>query len=338
MSFIHYVESLLGEAKWNTSEMEASWNCPFCTSRGETEDTKERFRMNRVKLLGVCYNCGWGGNAVSFVRDYQGLTWAESLDVVNFYTDFTPLPQDVFDEVFDRIYLEGKDVGITKKVIPLPSDYKLLAGSTSMMADPFRKYAESRLLTEKQIDLHGIGFCPEGEMKLPNGDTIYLRNRLVTQVFGDNGEPQYWMGRAIRDMKPKTLNPTGGLNTLNKSDVIFNLNNAKKTGVAVLTEGVFDATTIGNSGIALFGKTMSAKQLLLLIKAEFRKIFVMLDGDAIKNAFHICDTLSKHIPEVYFCYTGNADPNELGRKGCLEVLKNAERYNKLTSLKYKLSM
>ncbi len=310
---------------------------PFCVSRGETADTKKRFRFNKEKLVGVCYNCGWGGNAVTFVRDLNNLTWADALDIVNFYSEFKPLPADVFEEVFDRIYIEGKDTEVDRNYIPLPSDFKLLSNSNSLIAEPIRKYAKSRNLTEKQIEIHGMGFCPTGEIILPNNKSTFIDNRLITQVFDDNGKPVYWMGRSIlKDAKPKTFNPVGGRNTINKTDVIFNLNNAKKTGFAVISEGVFDATTIGNSGTALFGKTLSVKQLLLLIRADLEAVYVMLDPDAKKNALVIADLLSKHLNKVFLCDLRGGDPNEVGKRACFEALKTAEKYDQFTALKYRL--
>lgn len=310
---------------------------PFCTERGETEDTRYRFRFHREKLVGVCYNCGWGGNAVTFVRDLHKLSWSEAFDIVNFYTEFSPLPKDVFEEVFDRIFLEGKDVEGERKYIPLPSDFKLLADTSSVMAEPIRKYAKKRLLTDKQIALHGVGFCPEGEVTLPNKSIVRINNRLIIQTFNEQDKPIYWMGRALKEgVKPKTFNPVGGKHTINKTDVIFNLNNAKKTGVAVINEGVFDATTVGQSGVALFGKTMSVKQLLLLIKADLEAVYIMLDPDALSSALKIAELVSQHIPNTYFCALKGGDPNEVGKRGCLEAIKNAEKFDKLTALKYKL--
>jgi DNA primase len=193
------------------------------------------------------------------------------------------------------------------------------------------------LLTERQIALHGVGYCPEGETTLPDGRKTYLSNRLFVQVFDENNSPIYWVARALfKDMKPKVFNPVGGANTINKADVIFNLNNAIKTGVIVLSEGVFDAITVGDSGTALLGKTMSVYQLLLLIKSGVDTIYLLLDPDAIESELKLADLLSKHIKNVYLCSTVGGDPNEVGRKGCLQALKSAERYSKLTALKYKL--
>lgn len=339
MSFVLYIESQLGEARWNSSETEASWCCPFCEKRGESEDTRYRFRFNVNKLVGVCYNCAWGGNAIDFIRELQGLSYGESLDILNFYAEYKPLPASVFDEVFDKIFLEGKEVNLNKKVVPLPKDFKLLHGTKALTSKPFIDYAKSRGLTDEQIELHGVGFCPEGEIKLENGKSFYLKERLIIQVFNEKGEPVYWMGRALRgNAKPKTFNPVGTANSYGKTDVVFNLNNARKHDVCVITEGVFDATTVGSNGVALFGKTMNVKQLVQILNAKFKRVYVMLDNDALKNAIDVCEMLSKHIPETFLCHIeeNGGDPNGIGKVGCLNVLKQAEKYNHLTAAKYKL--
>ena len=326
--FIDYLESVLGEAKWNTAYTEANWDCPFCT------DSRTRFRMNKYSLKGHCFNCNWGGNAITFVRDFQKITWNEALDVVNFYQDFRPLPENVYDEVFDQIYLE--DYEVEKRPIPLPKDFKLLHNTQSVMADKFYKYARKRRLTDKQIELHGVGFCPEGEIKLSEDKTTFLRNRLIMQAFDDDNNAIYWNARAIsKKLKPKSINPTSGVNTINKSDVVFNLNNAKKHGVVVVTEGIFDAATVGDFGVDLFGKTLAVKQLMQLIRADLEAAYIMLDPDALEDAIKMGMLLSKHIP-TYLCNLKGGDPNEVGRKGCAQALRDAEKFDRFTALKYKL--
>lgn len=329
--FVDYMEELLGEAKYNLSRTEANWDCPFC------DDSRTRFRMHTSKLAGHCFNCGWGGSAIKFVSDYQRVGWHDALDIVNFYEEYRPLPQNVFEEVFDRLIIAGQDSELTRKYIPLPSDFKLLSNSASLQAKRYLDYAKSRGLSDKQIALHGLGFCPVGEIKLTEEKSTNLDNHLFIQTYDDRNDPIYWMARAIRkDIKPKAFNPVGVTNTINKSDVIFNFNNAKKHGVVVINEGVFDATTVGDYGTALFGKTLSARQLLQLIQADLDAVYIMLDPDALKDALKIADLLSKHIKNVYLCDLQDGDPNEVGRKGCLSALAKAERYTALTSLKYKL--
>lgn len=330
--FVDYLEQMLGPAKFDLAQIEANFDCPFC------DDTRKRFRMNTNSLVCWCFNCSWGGNAVSFIQRYQRIKLSEALDIVTFYQDFRPLPQDVYEEVFDRLFLEGVESADDKRYIPMPSDFRLLSGSSSLQAKKFLEYARMRGLSDQQIVVHGVGWCPEGEVKLSEDRKTYLNRHLIVQTYDEQYKPLYWMGRAIvNEVKPKAFNPVGGVRTINKSDVIFNLNNAKKSGVVVLNEGVFDAMTVGDSGVAMFGKTLSAKQLLQLIRTGIDTIYIMLDPDAIEDAIKIATLLSKHIKNVFLCNLRGGDPNEVGKKGCLESLQDAERFNKLVALKYKLT-
>lgn len=330
--FLDYMESVLGEARMSTSGVEANFDCPFCS------DTRHRFRMNVYKLRGYCFNCQWKGNAVSFVRDFNHVNSTEAFDIVNFYQDFKPLPQDVYEEVFDELFMS--DIELEKRYIPLPSDFKLLHNTKSVQAKRFLKYAQKRHLTEEQIEVHGVGWCPDGEIVIKNSKgeekRTFLRERLIVQAFGDNNKPVYWNARAINDkIKPKSFNPVGGFNTINKTDVLFNLNNAKKHGVAVLGEGVFDATAIGKYGICGFGKTLAMNQLIQLIKADLEALYIMYDPDALGDAIKTCGMTFKHIP-TYLCTLDGGDPDEVGKKGIAKALKTAEKFDNFTALKYKL--
>ncbi|MGJ8565133.1 CHC2 zinc finger domain-containing protein [Bacillus subtilis] len=330
--FVDYVVGFLGDPRWNLAETEAQWCCPFCT------DTRYRFRINADTLQAYCFNCQWKGNAVKFVADYQKLNFHEALDIVNFYQDFRPLPEDIYEEVFDKLY--DVEYEPEKTYISLPEDFKRLDYTKSYMAKRYFKYAYKRGLTDKQISIHGAGFCPEGKIvtKTKSGEEkqSFLRNRLILQAYNDEGEPIYWNARAILDnIVPKSYNPTGGIRTINKSDVIFNFNNAKKKGACVITEGIFDATTVGSLGVSIFGKTLSTKQLLQLVQADLEAVYIMLDPDALEDAIKMATMVSKHISNTYICYLKGGDPNEVGRKGCLRAIKEAEKFDNYTAIKYK---
>lgn len=335
--FIDYIEAELGEAEWNSRGVEASWDCPFCTMRGETQDTRKRFGFNESKLVGNCFNCGWKGNAVTFVKDIRGIGWREAIDTVNVYVDYRPLPTNVFDEVYSGLYLEGFSVEEVKSPPKLPEDYRVIVDSRSIVKDRYINYAKSRGVSHSQLETYLMGYCMEGETEFSSGKKIKLNNHLFILNPTDRGVT-YWMARALNPTaKPKTFNPPSSNTILGKSDVVFNLDYAKKTGVVVITEGVFDALTVGQSGVALFGKMMSTSQYLDLINCGVDTMYVMLDGDARSYALEICERLNRVIDNVYFCEMGNSDPNDLGPEGCLRVLTQAQRYSPLTSIKLKLA-
>ncbi len=66
-----------------------------------------------------------------------------------------------------------------------------------------------------------------------------------------------------------------------RSQVLYNLHNAEKHNLVVITEGVTDAARVGASAVALLGKGMSREQIrLLLERCGHARVAVLLDSDA----------------------------------------------------------
>lgn len=325
------MERLLGPAKWNSAHTEAQWDCPFCG------DKRKRFRMNSKSLLAYCFNCDWRGSAVRFLQDYEHLNVHDAFDVINNYQEFTPLPHNLYDYIYEELYGHELDINYHHKyTIPLPDDFELLYGNHSIRSKNFMRYARKRGLSDNQLYVHGVGFCSNGKIDLGNNHFAHVDNHLIVQTFNDHNDPIYWMGRAINNkIKPKAYNPQGKEGFYNKSDVVFNLNNAKKEGYVVINEGVFDAMSVGKVGTALFGKTLSMRQLEAYIKADIEKAYVMLDPDARLYEIKLADTISHYIP-TFLCFLKNGDPNDIGHKGCVQAIKDAIPYSPLIGAKMKL--
>ena len=75
--------------------------------------------------------------------------------------------------------------------------------------------------------------------------------------------------------------------------MLFNLDHARDTGVAVVCEGVFDVASVGKPGVCLFGHTPSRVQMTML--STFRQGVIWLpdtDLDCIKEAKVYADRLN----------------------------------------------
>lgn len=335
--FIDYIEAELGPASYRADGSEASWNCPFCTARGEGEDTRERFGFNEDKMLGHCFNCGWRGNAVTFVRDIRGVSWKEAIDAVNTYTDYRPLPTSIFDAVYEKLYLDGMTVTEVKNPPPLPADFTPMLETASPLKDRYIRYAQGRGVTERQMHRHRMGYCYEGRVQFASGKETHLDRHLFINEM-EAGTLRYWMARALtKQVIPKTFNPPASNTILGKSDIVFNIDGARALGTAVITEGVFDALTVGDAGVALYGKMMSTQQFLTLTTSGISTAYVMLDPDARRYALEICARLSRVLDAVYFVDIRHGDPNDLGPRGCMEALSRAERYTPATAIRMKLT-
>ena len=107
-----------------------------------------------------------------------------------------------------------------------------------------------------------------------NGKLVGVQARCLPQYLKEDGI-KYWTHPGCR-----------------KRTVLFNLDNARDTGVAVVCEGVFDVASVGKPGVCLFGHTPSKVQMTML--STFRQGVIWLpdtDLDCIKEAKVYADRL-----------------------------------------------
>lgn len=107
----------------------------------------------------------------------------------------------------------------------------------------------------------------------PKSDRRFLAERVFIPVYAD-GKLVYWQARDVYGMNdtPPYYICKGGTKSL------FNFDLASKANFMVISEGVFDAITIGTNAVALFGKSLTPRQLDQL--SRYRKpVIVALDPD-----------------------------------------------------------
>lgn len=102
----------------------------------------------------------------------------------------------------------------------------------------------------------------------------------------------YFVGRSLlRHVKRKYLNPPTGTFPVTKSQVLWGLHRIKpRQDEVILCEGIFDAVW-DKRRVALLGKTLSQQQLEILKEIRPKKVSVMLDGEARREAARIADIL-----------------------------------------------
>jgi hypothetical protein len=140
-----------------------------------------------------------------------------------------------------------------------------------------RYMLNTRRYTRDMLERYRIGFCAEASPRYP-----LALNRIIFPIYFDN---QYvgWQSRFIGDVNwnalgiPKYYTLPG----FHKRLCLYNYDVAKHKDFIVVTEGVTDVHVGGAHFVALFGKTLSQRQQLLLLNiGENKPIIFMLDGDA----------------------------------------------------------
>lgn len=337
--FMDLLMQELGESK--DAGTQTRFCCPFC---GEH---KHKFYVDKDRGLWICFKCSEKGNPVSFVTNYYGVNYPEAVDILANYdydvenerdNKYTPQQYgaDLSEEEQLLLFItrEGEPFEEKKEIrytcpSPPTNCKTLIANFNNPEAYPFFQYLMGRGVTLEQIKQHNISYVTYGEVGLVDGRKMNLINHLVFYTMDDDNKPLYWNTRSI-DPSPfiKSFNAPSKEMEYSKNNTIFNLNNAKKSGRIVVQEGVFDAMTVGDSGVATFGKKVTDAQVDLLSGAANTyniPIYMFLDEDASKEMTKTAQVLqSKTTSPVYLVVNKTGmDANDLGKERCEELISQA---------------
>lgn len=337
--FMDLLRQELGASK--TAAGETRFKCPFCG------DGKHRFYVDNDEGIWICFKCDERGNPVSFVMNYYNVDYMEAVDILAGFDydvsnkgDYRSLNQygaDLSEEekllmfVIHQGEPPKREIFTSYKCPSPPTNCKsLIANFNNPEAFPFFGYLMGRGVTLEQIETHHICYVTNGEVELVDGRKLILNNHVVFFTFDDKRKPLYWNTRSIEDSPfIKSFNAPSRIDEYSKNNTIFNLNNANNTDKIVVAEGVFNALTIGQSGVATFGKQITDEQAKMLIektRGNRLPIYLWLDTDAWVQMIKTANKLHSLDPNrnIYFVYTGTEeDANDLGPDLCKEYMGNA---------------
>jgi DNA primase len=223
--------------------------------------------INTVKNVWLCYRCDARGTAFAFVKRHLGLGDRETARILagDEYADgAVTVPYDPV--VFGRI--AHRRTIAPPVAPPFALNYRRLPCET-ILGRAAWDYLQSRGVTSEQIVTHEIGVATRG----------VLAGRVILPVLM-GGRFVYYQARAVGPCgKMKYRNPANGETPLTASEVLFNFDVAALYGRVTLVEGYFDALAEGATGVATFGKTLSAAQLALLTSRRGLAVTVKRDED-----------------------------------------------------------
>jgi DNA primase len=271
--------------------------CPF-----HTEKTPS-FVVNRNRQSWHCFGCDKGGDAIGFLREYEGLTFLEALE-----------------RLADRggVRLPAMKAGDDKTEYRRKQLLEFCAFAAKfyegMLQDTrrgsaARQYLQSRKLKEETIARFGLGYVPEawsclrdaavkagyhaavleasGFFKQGSGGSQYdfFRNRVMFPIRNTGGKVVAFGGRDLGDSPAKYIN-SPETPVYRKSRTLYALDQAKqammKAGSAFLVEGYFDALRFFDAGIdnvtATCGTALTPGQASL-IRRYASEVIVVYDGD-----------------------------------------------------------
>ena len=269
--------------------------CPF-----HNEKTPS-FSVNDDEGYYHCFGCGAGGDAITYMRETEGLDFTEAVK---------RLAEIAGVAIPDQRPADPVKVKRRQNVLDALSEATLFykAQMHSPAAGPARTYLDERGLSEQTKSDFQLGYAPAsglrahmkqkgfdeatlldaglcGQSEKDNALYDYFRNRIIYPISNRQGAVIAFGARAMGDAMPKYLNSKEGP-TFSKKAVLYGWSQARervRRGLPLLVvEGYMDviAVTAANvaGALAPLGTAMTEQQIALVWKLHDEPV-LCFDGD-----------------------------------------------------------
>ncbi len=283
--------------------------CPFHA------DSKPSFTVSPDKGIFYCFGCGAGGSVISFVMQYQRLSFPEAASELARRYGITLTTRDLGPEEGRRAKKRQLFYDLHKEALAF---YRATLEGNG--GQPARKYLVKRGLTTEVIESYQIGYAPaawdglrrhlqnrglaleaaaEVGLLLPRASGGYydrFRDRVIFPIFDRQERVVAFGGRIIGEGEPKYLNsPESPL--YSKGRTLYGLPQAREAfrsqDLALVVEGYLDLLPLRVHGVApvvaSLGTALTREQVRLL-KSLVSRVVLVFDGDpagvrAMRRAF-----------------------------------------------------
>jgi DNA primase len=280
----------------------ARWTgrCPF------HEEKTPSFSVNAADKLYYCFGCGAGGDVIKFVRETEGLDFAEAIEwlgerfnVQLEYEESTP-QADADRRRRDRLF------ALLEQATAFYERYLWETAS----GEPVRAYLASRGVGEETAKLFRLGLAPLGPMLsrkarekgftageladagLVTGRRDRFSGRLMFPLADARGRVVGFSARKLREDDPlaKYVN-SPETELFHKSAILYGLHLARaavaKQDRAVVVEGQMDVIALHQAGldtvVAAMGTALTERQVKELARVT-RRLYLCFDADAAGQA------------------------------------------------------
>ena len=273
--------------------------CPFPSHN----DKSPSFSVNVEEGLYYCFGCGKRGDAITFVREMEGLDFESAVERLASKTGVTVRYTNSSDGE-DR-KRRARLVDAVRRAVEFYHQRLLTADD----AGEARKYLRSRGLAGDVVRNYQIGWAPDAwdalarHLSLPDKDwrdsglgyvnsrgsqSDSFRGRVLFPIFDERGDPIGFGGRVLPGHEgAKYKNTSDEAVIYSKSRVLYGLNWSKTdiahVGEAIVCEGYTDVIGFALAGlpraVATCGTALTEEHVRLL--QRFAKRFVLaFDADA----------------------------------------------------------
>ena len=256
--------------------------CPFHNEKSPS------FSVSPGKQMYYCFGCGAGGNVITFVMEYENLTFQESVKMLADRAGVNLPELEYNEEARQKESRRAKLLEINKEAAKYY--YYMLRSPRGRTG---YQYLAGRQLSEETMKKFGLGYADGAGSDL----TAYLRSKgFADELINESGltgfdekrgvHDKFWNrvmfpiqdsnhrvigfgGRVMGDAKPKYLNSPETM-IFDKSRNLYGLNFARtsRKGNIILCEGYMDVIAMHQAGftqaVASLGTAFTTGQASLL--------------------------------------------------------------------------
>lgn len=274
--------------------------CPFHSEKSPS------FSVNADKQIFHCFGCSAGGNALSFVMKYHGISFPEAVRMLARKYNIVLETESIDPARRKQVLVKESLFRLNKKVMILYAGFL----SDSSQGGTARHYLEKRGMTRDIIDEFYLGVAHDAwddavhflkkekvtrqiaansglilPRKQGNGYYDRFRNRIIFPIFDINMQVAGFGGRVMDDAMPKYMN-SPETPVYSKSRILYGLHAAKQhcrqKGVVYIVEGYFDFLSLYQHGVkntvASLGTALTREHVRIL-KGYAAKMILVFDSD-----------------------------------------------------------
>jgi len=289
---------------------QAMYHCPFCNEQ------------KKVPKLEICLEGSDSGSWHCWICNSAGTTLKGLFFKLR-------APKQYLEELFSitgYVYRENKET-VQQEIHILPSEFKSLnVNSSSFEFEHAWYYLTERKITKNDISRYNIGYCEHGE----------YAKRIIVPSYDKDGNLNFFSARDYSGESRFKYMLSPWAKDIIGFEVFINWNEP-----VTLVEGVFDALAVKNNAIPLFGTSMPFALKLALVKYGVRRVNIVLDNDALKQAIDIFDRiedLRTNKLDIHLIRLGEKDPSVLGFEKVNEIIKSSKPLEFSDLMKYKIQL
>lgn len=318
--------------------------CPF------HDDKSPSLMISKEKQIYKCFACGAGGNAITFVQNYEKIPIDQALRKT---AEISGIVDPRLEKTRKSVYVDASLTPLHQCLNDLVTYYQY--GLTIEEGKQAQLYLANRNITSKLQEKFFVGYAPTDGKATINFlqqkghslktiesvgilsgslDTGYDRNRgrVMFPIANADGQIVGFSARSIiKGEDPKYVN-SPETRVFHKSSLLYNYHNAKRTarhdGFVYVLEGFMDVFALDRIGIesavAIMGTALTVDHIKLLkfLNVEIR---LCLDGDNAGQSamMKIIKLLDEH--QLNYRIVANQgdtrDPDDILQENGPEVLK-----------------